>query len=105
LARPAELDRAAQSGAIVALAVGFRSTTSFVFHNDRDELAKLIGLMEEGGLPCGLLRCVLGDGKVQVSSRALLEGDDIQEYLAAFTATFFELAQAYANGDASSKPN
>lgn len=101
----AELDRAAQSGGIVALAVGFKNTTSFLFHNERDKLAKLIELMEKGGLPCGLLRGVLEDGKMQVSSRALIEGDHIREYLAALTGKFVELAQAYANGDASSKPN
>lgn len=57
----------------VALAVGFESSTTFVFADEADKLRKLNMAVAQGGEPVGLIGVVQVPGSCTIYSRALTE--------------------------------
>ena len=68
-----ELEEEAKNFTMAAIAVGFESTTVFVFANDPNRLEKLNDAIRAGGEPVGLLAFNLFEGQLAVHSRPLAE--------------------------------
>jgi len=68
---------------LVAIAVGFRDDTKFVFSSAKEPLKELNQLVQEGGFPIGLLRFEKVDGEVQGSYRPFREYET-EEWVATY---------------------
>jgi predicted AAA+ superfamily ATPase len=81
----AEMRAEAKNAWLVAIAVGFKTETKFVFSSRRYPLEELDRLVKNGGFPVGLLRFDKENRTVQGSYRPFLEYENedwAKQYLA-----------------------
>jgi len=79
-----ELEAEKNSFTNVALAIGFESTTIFIFATEADKLDKLNRAVEAGGEPVGLLGIDMHNGLLSIHQRPLQEYAEeewVQTYL------------------------
>lgn len=77
--------------AIVALAIGFESTTAFIFSTDPNPVEKLNAFVRQGGEPVGFLGLTRGQKEMTVEARSLKEFERqqwVDEYLTILSASF-----------------
>jgi hypothetical protein len=86
----AELETEASNFTGVAVAVGFESTTTFVFAHEPGRLEKLEEAMRSGGEPVGLLGYDNQNGGLSVYTRALWEYAD-QEWVGNYLKELIEI--------------
>jgi hypothetical protein len=68
-----ELDEEAAKFFACAIAVGFESTTTFVFSHEENRIERLNDAVAHGGEPVGLIGVVKGEGKVTLCRKPLQE--------------------------------
>jgi hypothetical protein len=88
-----ELEQEAGNFTEVALAVGFESTTIFVFSSDPDRQQKLDDAVIQGGEPIGFFGYDFHNKLLSVQTRAVADADEewVGGYLNALTETFRKL--------------
>ncbi|MDD1694065.1 MAG: hypothetical protein LUQ71_05020 [Methanoregula sp.] len=99
-----EMRAEAKNAWLVAIAVGFKSETQFVFSSRRHPLEELDQMIRNGGSPMGLLRFDKENSEVQGSYRPFQEYENegwVKEYLAGLldnAKEIIELSQEPVHG-------
>lgn len=99
-----ELRAEAEHAWLVAIAVGFKTETEFVFSSRKHPLEELDRLVKNGGTPIGLLKFEKENSTVQGSYRPFLEYENeewAKKYLAGLldkTVEIIELSQVQSPG-------
>ena len=102
----AELDGEKHKFRVLALAIGFQSTTTFVFADEDNALANLKHEMHCGGVPVGFVGIVEDGERHILYSRPLLEHENeawVDEYLHAVAEVVAKKLK-FSDGDQVSGP-